>query len=296
MIHGLAAGSLVLVLVSALSWAGFDLLRKLLAREIGPLPLMALLCLASVPPFALWAMVDGGFSVGPGYWLPAIGSVALNVVANLLFLEALRTGELSMAVPLLSLTPAFAALVAIPLLGERPSLRGACGIGLVVVGALVLQAPVGGGRGGLGSLRSLRAQRGFWLMAGTALLWSLTIPLDKLAVSRSHPPLHALLLNLGVAVAALALLAHRRELARLAEVRRSPGLFLAALAVSAVALGAQLAALVTVWVSVVETLKRMVGNVFAVVVGRLAFGEAITARKLIAVGLMAGGVALILLL
>ncbi len=290
MIPGLAAGSLALVLVSALSWAGFDLLRKLLAREMGALPLMALLCLASAPPFALWAAFEGGFAVQPGYWAPALGSVLLNVAANILFLEALRTGELSIAVPLLSLTPAFAALVSIPLLGERPSWIDGGGIALVVAGAFVLQPPGGSGR------LAEAGRRGLWLMAGTALLWSLTIPLDKLAVTRSHPPLHALVLNLGVAAAALLLLAQRRELSRLAELRRSPWVFLAALAVSAVALGAQLAALQTVWVSIVETLKRTIGNLSAVVVGRLAFGEAITPRKLVAVMLMAGGVALILLL
>src|SRR6185295_1160604 len=293
MIPGLAAGSLALVLVSSLSWAGFDLLRKLLAREIGPLPLVALLCLASAPPFALWAALQGGFAVGPGYWAPALGSVALNVAANLLFLEALRTGELSIAVPLLSLTPAFASLVAIPLLGERPTLSDGCGIALVVVGAFILQAPVGAGTW---TWRWMLEHRGLRLMAGTALLWSLTIPLDKLAVSRSHPPLHALVLNLGVATAALVLLAQRRELKRLAEVRKKPLLFLAALGVSAVALGAQLAALQTVWVSIVETLKRTIGNLSAVVVGRLAFGEAVIRRKLAAVVLMAAGVALILLL
>ena len=133
-------------------------------------------------------------------------------------------------------------------------------------------------------------------MAGTALLWSLTIPLDKLAVSRSHPPLHALVLNLGVAAAALAILARRRELSRLRELSRAPWTFVAALAISALALGSQLAAIQTVWVSLVETLKRTIGNLSAVLVGRIAFGEAITSRKLAAVALMAGGVALILLL
>ena len=290
MIPGLAAGSLLLVLVSALSWAGFDLLRKLLAKEMGPLPLMALLCFASAPPFAIWAAIDGGFGVEPGYWAPALVSVALNVAANLLFLEALRTGELSIAVPLLSLTPAFTALVAIPLLGERPSATDAGGIALVVLGALILRPPWGEGP------IDPAGRRGLWLMAGTALLWSLTIPLDKLAVSRSHPPLHALVLNLGVAAAALAILARRRELSRLRELSRAPWTFVAALAISALALGSQLAAIQTVWVSLVETLKRTIGNLSAVLVGRIAFGEAITSRKLAAVALMAGGVALILLL
>ncbi len=293
MFAGIAAGPLALVLLSAVSWAGFDLLRKLLAREIGPLPLMALLCLASIPPFAIWAALEGGFSAAPGYWVVALASIALNVAANLMYLEALRTGELSVAVPLLSLTPAFAALLAIPLLGERPTFLDGCGIALVVGGAFVLQTA--SGEGGW-SWRAIVARRSFRMMAGTALFWSLTIPLDKLAVTRSHPPFHALVMNAGVALGGLLLLAQRRELHRLVEVKRKPLVFLAALGVSGVALGAQLAALQWVWVSVVETLKRTVGSLFALGVGRLAFHEPLTPRKLLAVLLMAGGVALILLL
>jgi multidrug transporter EmrE-like cation transporter len=45
----------------------------------------------------------------------------------------------------------------------------------------------------------------------------------------------------------------------------------------------------------VETLKRGIGNVLAVVFGRLLFAEPVTGRKLAAVALMAAGVALLLL-
>ncbi|HXU44032.1 MAG TPA: DMT family transporter [Thermoanaerobaculia bacterium] len=292
MIHGLTSAALLLILSSALAWAGFDLLRKLLAREISPLALLALNCTASTPLFALWAALDGGFHASPGYWAPALASVALNVASNLLYLEALRTADLSLTVPLLSLTPAFAALLAIPLLGERPSLGDGAGIALVVIGAFALRAPAAGQAS---RLRGLLGQRGLWLMAGTAFLWSLATPLDKLAVGRSTPPVHATVLNAGVALSTLLALALRRELYELRQVARRPGLFVLSQAVAAIALGAQLAALATVWVSVVETCKRAIGNLCAVVVGRIAFGEPLTPRKLAAVVVMAAGVALILL-
>ena len=294
MIHGLTSAALLLILSSALAWAGFDLLRKLLAREISPLALLALNCTASTPLFALWAALDGGFHASPSYWAPALASVALNVASNLLYLEALRTADLSLTVPLLSLTPAFAALLAIPLLGERPSLGDGLGIALVVIGAFALRAPAVGG-GQASRLRGLLGQRGLWLMAGTAFLWSLATPLDKLAVGRSTPPVHATVLNAGVALSTLLALALRRELSQLRQVARRPGLFVLSQAVAAIALGAQLAALATVWVSVVETCKRAIGNLCAVVVGRIAFGEPLTPRKLAAVVVMAAGVALILL-
>ena len=53
-------------------------------------------------------------------------------------LRGMRLAPLSVAVPLLSLTPAFTALAAIPLLGERPSPSDFTGILLVVSGAIIL--------------------------------------------------------------------------------------------------------------------------------------------------------------
>ena len=47
-------------------------------------------------------------------------------------------------------------------------------------------------------------------------------------------------------------------------------------------------------VSTVETVKRAIGMTAAQVVGRIAFGEPLTARKWVAVGLMSIGCLLIL--
>jgi multidrug transporter EmrE-like cation transporter len=132
-------------------------------------------------------------------------------------------------------------------------------------------------------------------MGFVALCWSLTVPLDKLAMDRASGPLHGLVLNFGVGLAVAVLLLARRRAGELADVRRAPFVFVFGVLISTVALGLQLIAIQTVWVSVVETLKRGIGNGMAVVFGRLIFGEAITLRKVAAVGLMVAGVALILL-
>jgi multidrug transporter EmrE-like cation transporter len=78
-------------------------------------------------------------------------------------------------------------------------------------------------------------------------------------------------------------------------VRQAPLVFVLGVIVSAVALALQLIAIQMVWVGLVETLKRSIGNCMAVVFGRLVFGEAITLRKIGAVGVMVVGVALILM-
>ena len=295
--------ALVLVVASSLGWSGFDLLRKLLVREVGPVALLFLLTAGTVPLFALWLAVVGVAAPAPGYLAPALGSVLLNVVANLLFLHGMRRAPISITIPLLSLTPVFTTLTAIPLLGERPSATGVAGILLVIAGAIwlnwprrradpadltdpTMEAPAAGERRG--------ALGGALMVAGTALLWSLTPPLDKLAVERASAPFHALVLTAGVASAVLCVLAFRGGLGELGGVRRVPGRLALALLVSAAALGLQLLALPLVFVGTIETLKRGIGNCMALVYGRLFFREAVTLSKVLAVGLMAAGVGLIL--
>jgi drug/metabolite transporter (DMT)-like permease len=291
----------LLVLAASVSSSGFDLFRKMLVRHLAPVPMVVLLAIASVPLFGAAVLFGGPVAVQPAYWLPALGSVALNVVANLTFLQAVRISPLSVTVPLLSLTPVFTALLGFAVLRERPAPLDLVGIALVVVGAFWLNLGMtqesGGGEGeGKGTTRAFLSQPGAWLMAGTALLLSLTIPLDKLAVGRASPPFHGLVLTAGIALGSLAVLAVQKRWGELAGLRRGWLPFVLALTASTLALGFQLVALQAgVLVSLLETLKRGIGNLLAVILGRAAFGETVTPGKLGAALLMAAGVALILL-
>ena len=290
--------ALLLVVAASLGWSGFDLLRKMLVREVAPVALLFLLTAGTVPLFAVWLAIDGAAAPRPGYLVPALCSVLLNVVANLLFLNGMRLAPISVTIPLLSLTPAFTTLTAIPLLGERPSVPGVVGILLVIAGAIWLNWPrraihsadVPSGPGELrgGSLK------GAMMVAGTALLWSLTPPLDKMAVERASAPFHALVMASGVALAVLLVLAVQGGLGEIGAVRRAPGLLALALVVSAAALGMQFLAMPLVFVGTIETLKRGIGNGMALVYGHTLFGEAVTLPKVLAVALMAAGVGLIL--
>ncbi|MFY9825281.1 MAG: DMT family transporter [Thermoanaerobaculia bacterium] len=289
----LPATALALVVASSLGWSGFDLLRKLLLRQVAPVALVLLLTLGTVPLFAIWVWVDGAARPGPGYLAPALTSVLLNVVANLLFLQGMRLAPISVAIPLLSLTPVFTTLTAIPLLGERPSAAGVAGIVLVIAGAIWLNWP----RRRTETVEPAdprRALQGAMMVASTALLWSLTPPMDKMAVERAGAPLHALVLAGGVAIAVFAVLALQGGLGELRNVRRVPGLLTLALVVSAAALGFQLLAMPKVFVGTIETLKRGFGNCMSLVYGRLFFRETVTLSKILAAGLMAAGVGMIL--
>src|SRR5262249_4549448 len=147
--------------------------------------------------------------------------------------------------------PAFTALLAIPLLGERPAPLQGLGILLVVAGAIALNLP----SGAAGGLPWRRETAALWMVA-VAFLWALANPLDKLSVERASGPFHGLVLNAGVAAGTLAGLAAWGRLGELAQVRTVRGPFAASLAVSAAALGLQLIAIQHLWVGLVETLKR----------------------------------------
>jgi len=279
-------GALLLVVGSSLAWSAHDVSRKLLVGRVRPVPLAFLLTAAAAPLFAVWTAYDGMPAVQPGYALPAVASVLLNIAANLMFFAALRVAALSVIIPLLSLTPVFTALLGIPMLGEVPTPLQWLGIVLVVAGAFALNLPEG--------KAAWRWEPGAALMTAVALLWSLTVPLDKMSMARASAPFHATVLCGGVAAGVFVVLLWQRRLGELAGLRQVRGAFAFALVTSLLALGLQLLAIQQVWVGLMETLKRGIGNVSAVILGRAVFGEPVTLRKLLAVGLMAAGVGLIL--
>lgn len=286
--------ALLLVIGSSLAWSGFDVCRKVLADRVRPAPLGFLLAAGAVPLFAVWTAVDGMPRIAPGYLWPAGASVALNIAANLLFFSALRNSQLSVTIPLLSLTPVFTALLAIPMLGEIPTGRQWLGILFVVAGALVLNLPADGSLSPRALVRAWVGARGAGLMVLVALFWSLTGPFDKMATAKASGPFHATVLCTGVAVGIAVVLASQRRLRELADVRSAGWIFFLAVLISIAALGLQLLAMMKVWVGLVETLKRGIGNLSALILGSTLFGEPVTSRKLLAVGLMIVGVALIL--
>lgn len=286
--------ALALAFAAAAGWSLYDLLRKFLADRLPALTLVALVTLGALPPLALWTVAAGDWRIGPGYLLPGLVSVALNVVANLAYFRALQLSPLSVTLPLLSLTPAFTALLAAPLLGERLTPAAALGVVLVVAGALGLHLGRAGGRGARALLAGLARERGSLLMALVALCWSVTLLLDKVALRHAAPVLHALVLHAGVAAAAVALLAGRGELRSLARAKGLLPLLAASVLCGAVTITVQLAAIRGMEVALVETIKRGVGAALALAWGRAFFAEPLTAAKLGGVGLMIAGVALLL--
>jgi drug/metabolite transporter (DMT)-like permease len=278
-----------LAVASALCWSGLDVVRKALAGRASPTALAVFLLVGQLPFLGAWAVLDRTWISDSGYWPPALASMAMNALANVLFMRSLELSPLSRTVPLLSLTPVFSALVAIPTLGEIPNALHWAAILLVVGGALVLNSDR--------STRWWRAvthETGAPHMIGVAVLWALSTALDKRALPHASPASHSFLLAMGSAAILTAWIHARREHAELRELLQAPKGLLAAmigLAVAAVAL--QMLSLLWLWVAVLETIKRAVGVTGGVAMARVLFREPITARMVVAVLLMLLGTVLL---
>ncbi|MGH1347086.1 MAG: EamA family transporter [Nannocystales bacterium] len=278
---------------SALCWAGLDASRKVLVQRVSPVALLVLLTLGQMPLFLLWAWFGDDTITSWSYALPGMASLFLNVVANLCFFRAVTVSPLSLTVPLLAFVPVFTTLAANPLLGEMPGLRQVVGIGVVVLGALVLNAGAAQDRRPSAFARALIREPGSLPMLVTALCWSLTIVVDKLATQHAGFGIHGAVLNAGLAIVGLVLLASRDQLRDLGAVRTAWKPLVFAISLGAVGLGSQLVAVQHLFTALVEAGKRAIGVTMSVVVGRLAFNEPVTRFKVAAVVLMSVGAGLI---
>jgi drug/metabolite transporter (DMT)-like permease len=279
------------IAVASLGWAALDALRKALTAHVRPVPLAALLAAGQLPLFATWVFLSGETRVAAGYVLPGAATIALNVAANLLFLHAVHVSPLSATIPFRSFTPVFATAFSAVVLGERPDPSDLAGIVLVVLGGLFVNLRWDGAARSAALLR----EPGSLMMTGVALLWSLTSVLDKRALAFAGVPTHAAIQCGGVALVLLLVLAARGRLADLRVRAPARGRLAFALVAAGVGLSFQFLALRLTLVGLVEALKRSIGMLFAVGVGRLAFGEPLTAGKIAGVILMSTGVALIVL-
>ncbi len=288
---------IVLVVGATLCFSLFDLLRKKLTGRLSDAFLVMVLALGAVPLYGVWVALQPPVAVSAAYVWPGVASVVCNLGANYGFLRSVRLSGLSAVIPLLSLTPVFTSLLAIPLLGELPGAREWLGIAMVVFGALALQL---GERSGE-RRQPWRLSAGAWWMILVAFLWASALPLDKLATEASNAAFHGLVLHLGVGLSVLTLaLRGLREAPGVrsrADVRAGAGtwvLLLTAVVLGAAAQGLQLLALQHAWVGFVETVKRGIGSSLALVLGRVFFAEPLTPRKVLTVAVIAAGVAVML--
>lgn len=79
-------------------------------------------------------LIVGFPEIKEGFWLPLIGTIALNLVSQNLFIRAFKLSDASLIAPLRLIIPPIVIITGFVFLGEKPSLLGALGIFITMLG------------------------------------------------------------------------------------------------------------------------------------------------------------------
>lgn len=228
------------------------------------------------------------------FWAWIAVLVPLEILAMLLYMQAIRDHPLALTLPYLAFTPVFVVLTGYLILGERVSAQGLTGVLLVVCGAWFLNAEQtrpGDWRSWAAPFGAVFRNGGSRLMLGVAVLYSLTSVLGKGAIQYMPPKLFGPFYFALIGVLTLIVFSIAKP-SILVGIWRRPVAVLATGLLTGVMLVTHFIALAQTEVAYMIAVKRT-SLLFAILYGALFFGERRLALHFFAGSLMVAGVALI---
>lgn len=176
----------VLAFVTAISEACKDIFSKLNLRHVDEYTAsfsMHLVLSVILGPVVLFIGVE---PLSNRFLLALLASSILQLAVILLYMKAIKRAELSVTVPLVSLTPLFMLLSSPVLIGEFPSFWGLNGIVLIVAGTYLLNME-GTHKNFFAPFVNLIYNKNSRYMLIVAFLWSITSNIDKIGVEETSP-------------------------------------------------------------------------------------------------------------
>lgn len=119
------------------------------------------------------------------YWLAILNGMLLLITTYLL-VKAAQIGELSITMPMLSLTPLFLILTSYLMINELPTFYGIAGILLIVLGTYVINVK-NFKKGFAKPFYSLFKNKGSFYVVIVAFIWSITANFFKIGILNSNP-------------------------------------------------------------------------------------------------------------
>lgn len=229
-------------------------------------------------------------SLGSQYWIALLVDGALNVLATILQLRAIKKSDLSLTIPLLAFTPLFLLIMSPLILGQFPTLLGVIGVILIVIGSYVLNIQKRNA-GYLAPFKAILQHRGPRLMLYAAFLLSITSSIDKIGVLNSSPLFWAVSVHSFTTIT-LAPVIIRELNHHLKLTNPDIKLLFAVGFFSALAIVTQYIAITTLLVPYVIAIKRT-STIMSVLFGYLIFKEKGIKGRLLGAAIMVMGVILI---
>ncbi len=190
---------LILATVVAITYAGQGLASKRLLAAHSEARVRWLLFAVAAPVLLAYLTVRGLPPVDPLFW-PVLGVAVLGgLLSFYLFMRSLQLTDLSIAYPLISLTPLFMVPVEYVLIGDLPGPAGALGVPTIVAGVYVLNLR-SEDTSLLDPFRAVLRDRGALTALALAVVWSVTGVVDKVAIRLSSSALYAAAIVTALAV------------------------------------------------------------------------------------------------
>ena len=284
--------SILICIISAFFWAAFDLTRKLSLQKINSVNLLLIFTLAQTLIFGSWVFYEDPFLNLKSYIFPGLILILISLFSALLFLKAIKQSDLSLTIPLLSLSPLFSSFFSFFFLNEKLSYFEYIGVFLIIFGTLVLYSKKITLREILKSFKVLTINNSAKLMIVVSLIWSLTPVLDKLCLEHSSINIHGLIQSFGLMILLIFLL--KKEKYEFLSLKRNWRLILITILTGIIATVLQFYAILFNYVPIMETIKRSIGQLSSVLFGKLFFKEEITKPKILGVLILSVGVYYIL--
>ncbi len=239
-------------------------------------------------------VTEGMPPLGPRYGLALLVGGSLNILAFTLYFRAIKTADLSLTVPLVTLTPLFLLVTSPIIVGEWPTGLDAVGVVFLIVGSYVLNLKSSQGFT-LAPLRTIATNAGSRAMVGVAFIWSITSNFDKVGTLNSSSLFWGMSLFAMVAMGMVPFVGQRIFLhgfpAVIGPMRAQAKFIVLAGLFIAVGVSLQFAALTMAPVAQVVAVKRM-STMISVGFGYFLFGEIRLRERLLGAAIMVSGVAI----
>ena len=212
----------------------------------------------------------------------------MGLFSALLFLKAIKKSDLSLTIPLLSLSPMFSSIFSFIFLNEQLSIIQYLGVFLIIFGTLILYSKKFRLNDILSSFKIILKNNSARLMIIVSIIWSLTPVLDKLCLANSSINIHGLIQSLGMIILLIFLFKKNEDQA--VKTKKNWKLILLTVSIGSTATILQFYAILTNYVPIMESIKRSVGQLSSVFLGKFFFNEQITKSKIIGVIFLSIGV------
>lgn len=256
--------------------------------------LMGLSAVGAVMMGSFMLLTEGLPKLGANYGQALFVGGGLNILAFTLYFRAIKTADLSLTVPLSTLTPLFLLVTSPIIVQEWPTALDAIGVIFLIIGAYILNLTPSQGVS-WAPLKAIVTNPGSRTMLGVAFIWSITANFDKVGTLNSSPLFWGTSLLTIIAIGMVPFVIHKafqKDIQTIVHPLKAQAKFLTLAGVLiAIGISLQFLALTMAPVAQVIAVKRM-STLISVGLGYVIFGETGLRERLSGAAIMVSGVAI----